>query len=120
MTLALGIGAAGTIFTIFDGMFLKGLPVDKPDRIVSVGAIIVRVDRYNCRHRSSDDWRTANKKFNRSPPTPEPPQSSMTTLTLPNICQPSYLSPARSPWSASVLSSAGRSLPTTTSVGHRR
>src|SRR5437899_7383521 len=39
MTLALGIGAAGTIFTIFDGMFLKGLPADQPDRIVSIRAI---------------------------------------------------------------------------------
>lgn len=33
MTLALGIAAAGTIFTIFDGVFLKGLPVDQPDRM---------------------------------------------------------------------------------------
>lgn len=39
MTLALGIGAAGTIFTIFNGMFLKGLPVERPDRIVTVRAL---------------------------------------------------------------------------------
>lgn len=63
MTLALGIGSAGTIFTIFDGMFLKGLPVEAPDRIVSVRA----ADRHGRPLQLSpaefDDWRTATNRF---------------------------------------------------------
>jgi len=63
MTLALGIAAAGTIFTIFDGMFLKGLPVDRPDRIVSVGALDRLGRPLQLSPAEFDDWRTATKRF---------------------------------------------------------
>lgn len=59
MTLALGIGSAGTIFTIFDGMFLKGLPVDRPDRIVTVGALDHQGRPLRLSPPAFDDWRTA-------------------------------------------------------------
>jgi len=63
MTLALGIGAAGTIFTIFDGMFLKGLPVDRPDRIVTVGALDRQGRPLQLSPAAFDDWRTASESF---------------------------------------------------------
>ncbi len=63
MTLALGIGAAGTIFTIFDGMFLKGLPVDEPDRIVAVRAIDRNGRPLQLSAAESDDWRAATHTF---------------------------------------------------------
>ena len=63
MTLALGIGAAGTIFTIFDGMFLKGLPADQPDRIVSIRAIDREGRPLQLSSAQFDDWATATKTF---------------------------------------------------------
>src|SRR5882672_664322 len=63
MTLALGIGAAGTIFTIFDGMFLKGLPVDRPDRIVAVRALDCQGRPLQLSPAAFDDWRTATESF---------------------------------------------------------
>src|SRR5207244_345525 len=63
MTLALGIGAAGTIFTIFDGMFLKGLPVDRPDRIVTVGTLDREGRPLKLSPAEFDDWRAAAKSF---------------------------------------------------------
>src|SRR5205823_8830393 len=63
MTLALGIGAAGTIFTIFDGMFLKGLPVERPDRIVTVRALDRQGRPLRLSPAEFDDWRTATKSF---------------------------------------------------------
>ena len=63
MTLALGIGAAGTIFTIFDGMFLKGLPVDRPDRIVAVRALDRQGRPLQLSPAAFDDWRTATESF---------------------------------------------------------
>lgn len=63
MTLALGIGTAGTIFTIFDGMFLKGLPVDRPDRIVRVGALDPQGRPLQLSPPQFDDWRAATKTF---------------------------------------------------------
>ncbi|MGE5245860.1 MAG: ABC transporter permease [Betaproteobacteria bacterium] len=63
LTLALGIGAAGTIFTIFDGMFLKGLPVDGPDRIVTVRAIDRQGRPLQLSPPEFDDWRAAAHSF---------------------------------------------------------
>ena len=63
MTLALGIGAAGTIFTIFDGMFLKGLPSDRPDRIVAVRALDRQGRRLQLSPPEFDDWRKATGSF---------------------------------------------------------
>ena len=36
LTLALGIGANSAIFTLIDGLFLRGLPFAEPDRIVRI------------------------------------------------------------------------------------
>ena len=36
LTLALGIGANTTVFTILNGAFLRDLPFDAPDRVVDV------------------------------------------------------------------------------------
>src|SRR5687768_9229483 len=38
MTLALGIGATTAIFSVFDAVVLKSLPVKNPDELFSVGA----------------------------------------------------------------------------------
>jgi len=37
VTLALGIAANGTVFTLFNGVLLRDLPFDAPDRIVTLG-----------------------------------------------------------------------------------
>jgi putative ABC transport system permease protein len=63
MTLALGIGAAGTIFTIFDGMFLKGLPVDRPDRVVTVRAMDRQGRPLQFSPAAFADWAAATKSF---------------------------------------------------------
>ena len=38
VSLALGIGANGAIFSLFDQMLLRALPVPEPDRLVNLGA----------------------------------------------------------------------------------
>ena len=38
VSLALGIGANAAIFSLFDQMLLRSLPVDEPDRLVNLGA----------------------------------------------------------------------------------
>lgn len=55
--LALGIGASSTVFTIANGMTLRGLPVPNPDRIIvfnnAAGAPLP------ISYREFDDWRSA-------------------------------------------------------------
>src|SRR5919108_3776315 len=63
MTLALGIGAAGTTFTIFEGMFLKGLPVDRPDRIVAVRALDREGRSLQLSPPQFEAWRSATQSF---------------------------------------------------------
>ena len=36
LTLALGIGANSAIFTLIDGLFLRGLPFAEPNRIIRI------------------------------------------------------------------------------------
>ena len=38
LSLALGIGANSAIFSIVDGLMLRALPVERPDRLAVVGA----------------------------------------------------------------------------------
>ena len=38
LSLALGIGANAAIFSLFDQMLLRGLPVQEPDRLVNLSA----------------------------------------------------------------------------------
>ena len=40
LTLALGIGANASIFTFLDVLFLRPLPVERPDRLIAVGAAV--------------------------------------------------------------------------------
>ena len=40
LTLALGIGANSTIFTLVNGVFLRGLPFEDPNEIVTLGTIL--------------------------------------------------------------------------------
>src|SRR5207302_2432593 len=47
----------------FDGMILKGLPVDQPDRIVTVGAVDRQDRPLQLSPADFDDWRTATKSF---------------------------------------------------------
>jgi hypothetical protein len=62
-TLALGIGSAGTIFTIFDGMFLKGLPIAHSDRIVELAAVDKRGARLRLSPAQFDDWSASTHAF---------------------------------------------------------
>jgi putative ABC transport system permease protein len=60
-TLALGIGASNTLFTIVNGTILRGLPVPKPDQIVRFND--AANGQFNVSYRDFEDWRAAAMTF---------------------------------------------------------
>jgi putative ABC transport system permease protein len=63
LTLGLGIGANSAIFSVINGILLRPLPFDEPDRLVRVyataGANVIEVTSF----KDLDDWREQNDVF---------------------------------------------------------
>lgn len=57
LVLALGIGASNAVFTIVNGMVLRGLPVPEPDRVVVLNDAANTALRVS--YRDAADWRAA-------------------------------------------------------------
>jgi putative ABC transport system permease protein len=64
LTLALGIGATTTMFSVLDGVLLRPLPYPRPDELVMVGSASQRI-RGLAPASPADfrDWRTQNTTF---------------------------------------------------------
>jgi putative ABC transport system permease protein len=62
VALALGIGVTGTMFTIVNAM-IRGLPVDHPERIVSINARDSGGRQLGASYLDFEDWRAATKTF---------------------------------------------------------
>jgi putative ABC transport system permease protein len=65
LTLALGIGANVTVFTVVNAVLFKGLPYDEPDRIVTVSTQNVAKNqlRMFAAYPDFTDWRAEAKAF---------------------------------------------------------
>jgi predicted permease len=59
VSLALALGGNATIFTIINGMTLRGLPVDRPDRIVGITTHDAAGARLGVSYADFLDWRAA-------------------------------------------------------------
>jgi predicted permease len=63
LTLALGIGANNTVFTLVNAVLIRGLPFDEPDRIVSLGTRDARDRDGNVSFKDYEDWRRSVRSF---------------------------------------------------------
>jgi predicted permease len=62
-TLALGIGASTTIFSVVNGVMLRSLPYPAPDRIVQIWELGKSGNKNNAADPDLDDWRAESKSF---------------------------------------------------------
>src|SRR5580765_66093 len=65
LALALGIGLTTTMFSIVQGAFLRGLPFDESDRIMSVGRINATRPTNSLPTSAEDflDWQASQQSF---------------------------------------------------------
>ena len=61
--LALGIGANSAVFTLVNAVLLRGLPFDRPDRIMWIDTSDTRGRRSGVSPQDFDDWRPASRTF---------------------------------------------------------
>jgi len=63
LTLAIGIGANTAIFSVVNGLLLKPLPFENPDRLVEVFATDAQGQRQYDSQPDLDDWRSLAHSF---------------------------------------------------------
>src|SRR5258706_4296256 len=63
ITLALGIGANTTVFTLVNAVLIRGLPFEDTDRIMAVGTQDVRNRDRGVSYLDYQDWRVASPGF---------------------------------------------------------
>ena len=63
MTLALGIGANNTVFTLVNAVFFRGLPFDKPEQIMGLGTRDSRGRDRGVSYLDFKDWRDSSRAF---------------------------------------------------------
>ena len=65
LTLAIGIGASATIFSLVDAIFVRGLPYPEPDRLVVLVGTVQRaeVERRGNSYPDFLDWRADSSAF---------------------------------------------------------
>src|SRR6185295_12397716 len=65
LALALGIGLTATMFSIVQGAFLRGLPFEESDRIMSVGRVNVTRPTNSLPVTAEDfaDWQASQQSF---------------------------------------------------------
>lgn len=63
IVLALGIGANNAVFTIVNGVLIRGLPFDKPDQIMMVLTRNARAQNMGISIADFEDWRAATRTF---------------------------------------------------------
>src|SRR5947207_9441437 len=61
--LALGIGANSAVFTIINGVLLRGLPFDQPERIMMLDSRDTRGRNFGVSLQDFDDWQRASRTF---------------------------------------------------------
>src|SRR5437773_9180320 len=61
--LALGIGANGAVFTLVIAVLLRGLPFDRPDRIMWIDTRDSRGRGFGVSFQDFEDWRRASRTF---------------------------------------------------------
>jgi predicted permease len=63
VTFGLGIGAASSMFSVYDGVLLKPLPYPEPDRIVRLYQLSEKGTRNNVSEPNFLDWQRATQSF---------------------------------------------------------
>lgn len=63
VTLAVGIAATNTAFTIMNAVLLRPLPFDEPDRLVDVGMVVREGGDTNLSYADFKDWQRATRTF---------------------------------------------------------
>jgi putative ABC transport system permease protein len=63
VALALGIGVNSMMMTILNGYYLRGLPVDEPDRVLALGTRAADGRERGVSYPDYDDWRRASRSF---------------------------------------------------------
>src|SRR5438445_12692644 len=63
VALALGIGANSAVFTLVNAVLLRGLPFDRPDRIMWLDMRDARGRGFGVSFQDFEDWRRASRTF---------------------------------------------------------